>query len=93
MTGEAGRALAKRHFANLLDRVAARPLNYFAETYGLSYGAVLDLIQGRVLPSRAMVVLLHAIAADPDWMRDVMKDAKGDLAFLDGVRSKADRPQ
>lgn len=82
---------ATQHFAAFLDGVAERPLNYFAEIYGLSYGAVLDLVQGRVLPSRAMVVLLHAIEADPTWMRDVAKDAHADLAVLDVLRGKGGR--
>lgn len=82
------RAAAAAHFARLLDRVAVRPLNYFAECYGLSYGAVLDLVQARVLPSRAMVILLHAIDADSAWMREVAKGAKDDLAMLDVIRGK-----
>ena len=93
MSGDESRLAARTHFARLLDRIADRPLNYFAEKYGLSYGAVLDLVQGRVLPSRAMVVLLHAIEADPDWMWDVAKAAEDDLALLDEVRGKADRLQ
>ncbi len=79
---------ATQHFSALLDGLAERPLNYFAELYGLSYGAVLDLVQGRVLPSRAMVVLLHAISLDPMWMRDVAKSAHGDLKILDTLRGK-----
>jgi hypothetical protein len=85
------RAVACRHFSEYLDRIAQRPMNHFAEVYGLSYGAVLDLIQGRVLPSRAMVILMHAIEADPMWIRDVVKDAKADLAILDAVRGKGGR--
>jgi hypothetical protein len=84
---------ALAYFAGRLDAVACRPLNWFAEKYGLTYGSVLDQVQGRVLPSRAMVVLLHAIENDPDWMHDVAKDAAGDLAILDSLRVKADRPQ
>lgn len=82
---------ARAYFAVKLARIAGNPHNYFAEKYGLSYGAVRDQIQGRVLPSRAMVVLMHAIETDPRWMLDIAKSAKDDLAVLDVMRGKSGR--
>jgi hypothetical protein len=82
---------ARAYFASKLAEIAGNPHSYFAKKYGLSYGAVRDQIQGRVLPSRAMVVLLHAIETDPRWMIDVAKSAKHDLALLDALRGKGGR--
>ena len=82
---------ARRYFANRLAGIAGNPHNYFAEKYGLSYGAVRDQIQARVLPSRAMVVLMQAIENDPRWMWDIAKAAKDDLAILDSLRGKRGR--
>lgn len=45
----------------------------FAERYGLSLGAVRDLEQGRSNPSRAMLILVSAIEADPKWMAKIAK--------------------
>ena len=82
---------ARAYFANKLAVLAGNPHSYFAMKYGLSYGAVRDQIQGRVLPSRAMVVLMHAIETDPRWMVDIAKSAKDDLALLDALRGKGGR--
>jgi|JI9StandDraft_1071089.scaffolds.fasta_scaffold245756_2 hypothetical protein len=82
---------ARTYFAMKLAGMAGNPHRYFAEKYGLSYGAVRDQIQGRVLPSRAMIVLMHAIETDPRWMIDIAKAAKDDLAFLDAIRGKSGR--
>ncbi len=65
------------------------PRGCFAEWYGLKERALQDLEQGRVLPSRALVVLLTAIEKDPCWMRDVAKAAKDRLALLDACGSTA----
>ena len=62
------------------------PQSGWAERYGVSTGAVQDLEQGRVLPSRAMVVLMQAIEMDPRFMQDVVKAAADQLAMLDEVR-------
>lgn len=80
---------AKQHFANRLADLIAEmggPNNLWAEWYGLSYAAIRDLVQARVLPSRAMVLLMTAIESDPQFMRDVAKAAKDDLAILGSVR-------
>lgn len=37
----------------------------FADRFGLSYGLVRDLEQGRYAPSRSVLVLLAAIEQDP----------------------------
>lgn len=80
---------ARYHFAGKLADLLAEtggPNNLWAERHGLTYAAVRDLVQARVLPSRAMVILMTAIELEPDFMRDVAKAAKGDLAILDQVR-------
>ena len=82
---------ARAYFASKLAVLSGNPHSYFAMKYGLSYGAVRDQIQGRVLPSRAMVILMHAIETDPRWMIDVAKSAKQDLALLDALRGKGGR--
>ena len=58
----------------------------FAKQYGLSTGAVQDLEQGRVVPSRAVIVLLHAIRMQPEFIQRAAKEAAGDLALLDEMR-------
>jgi DNA-binding transcriptional regulator YiaG len=59
----------------------------WAKRYGLSAGAVRDLEQGRVLPSRAMVVLMHAIRMQPEFMQRAAKEAGDELALLDLLRA------
>jgi len=83
-------AHAKEFFAWRARLVVEHPHNYWAEKHGLSYGAVRDLVQGRVLPSRAMVVLLLAIECEPEFMQAVARLAKDELNLLDAARSKAD---
>lgn len=79
---------AKLHFANKLAALRDKnwPNNLWAERYGLSYGAIRDLAQARVLPSRAMVLLMTAIEYEPEFMQDVARAARDDLAILDQVR-------
>lgn len=60
------------------------PQRYWAKRFGLSYAAVKDMEQGRVNPSRAVVLLITAIELSPGFMQDVVKLAKTDLAALDG---------
>ena len=60
------------------------PQKYWARRFGLSYAAVKDMEQGRVNPSRAVVLLITAIELSPGFMQDVVKLAKADLAALDG---------
>ena len=74
-------------FGRRLAALRRYPQAYFAKAFGLSAGAVRDLEQGRVLPSRAMVVLMKAIEMDREFMRRAAKAAKDDLAALDEVRS------
>lgn len=79
------------HFAGKLSDLIAEmggPNNLWAEWYGLSYAAIRDLIQARVLPSRAMIVLMAAIESDPDFMRDVARAARDDIAILDRARGR-----
>lgn len=72
------------------------PQAYWARRFGLSAGAVRDLEQARVLPSRAMVVLMQAIEMDRDFMGKAAKAAADRLADLDRMRDDtrqiADRP-
>jgi len=56
----------------------------WAKRFGLSHGAVKDMEQGRVNPSRAMVLVLKAIEMSPGFMEDVARAARDDLAELDG---------
>jgi hypothetical protein len=88
MTGEAETtAELRRYFAAKLSALrGCSPQAYWAARYGLTAGAVRDLEQGRVLPSRAVVILLHAIAAESVFMQQIAKAAKEDLALLDEVR-------
>jgi DNA-binding transcriptional regulator YiaG len=82
-----GKAELQRHFAGRFSALRRRcPQAYWAERYGLSLGAVQDLEQGRVLPSRAMVLLMHAIAMQPEFMERAAKEAADDLARLSAVR-------
>ena len=60
------------------------PQKRWARRYGLSYGAVKDMEQGRVNPSRAMVLVLKAIEMSPGFMEDVARAAQEDLKALDG---------
>lgn len=55
------------------------PQKYWAKWFGLSYAAVKDMAQGRVNPSRAVVLLITAIELSPGFMQDVAKLAKVDL--------------
>lgn len=43
--------------------------------------------QGRVLPSRAVVVLLHAIEMQPEFVQRAVKEAAPSLAALERVRA------
>jgi len=58
------------------------PQKYWARRFGLSYAAVKDMEQGRVNPSRAVVLLITAIELSPGFMQDVAKLAKADLARI-----------
>jgi hypothetical protein len=60
------------------------PQEYWAKRCGLSYAAVKDLEQARVSPSRAVIILVHAMELSPGFMQDVVSRAKDDLAALDG---------
>lgn len=60
------------------------PQKYWAKRFGLSYAAVKDMEQGRVNPSRAVVLLITAIELSPGFMQDVVKLALADLLALDG---------
>lgn len=60
------------------------PQSYWAKKVGLSYGALRDLEQARVDPSRATVLLIHAMETSPGFMEDVVRRAKADLAALGG---------
>jgi len=63
------------------------PQEYWARRYGLTPGSLRDLEQGRVLPSRVMVVLLHAIRMQPEFIERAAKEAAADLKLLDELRS------
>lgn len=85
-----------RHaFATRVRRLRGNyPRNYWAEKFGLNHRALQDLEQGRVNPSRAVVMLITAIECDPDFMREIAREAKADLTGLDGRgRPTAGRPQ
>jgi hypothetical protein len=60
------------------------PQSYWAKRIGLTYGALRDLEQARVDPSRAMVLLINAMEISPGFMEDVVRRAKADLAALGG---------
>lgn len=60
------------------------PQKAWARRFGLSHGAVKDMEQGRVHPSRAMVLVLKAIEMSPGFMQDVARAARDDLAALEG---------
>jgi hypothetical protein len=60
------------------------PQSYWAKRIGLTYGALRDLEQARVDPSRAMVLLINAMEMSPGFMEDVVRRAKADLAAFDG---------
>ena len=68
------------------------PQKDWAKRYGLSHGAVKDMEQGRVNPSRAMVLILKAIEMSPGFMHDVARAARDDLAELDGRGRSAFSP-
>ena len=80
----------RQEFAEWMRELTADylPRECFCDRFGLGLGAVRDLEQGRVLPSRAMLLVMYAIALDADFMRDVAKRAKDDLAALKEVRGK-----
>ena len=82
-------AQAREYFAWRARELIGDNRAHWAEKHGLSYGAVRDLVQGRVLPSRAMVVLLLAIECEPEFMASVARLAKDELALLDAARGKA----
>ena len=60
------------------------PQKYWAKRFGLSYAAVKDMEQGRVNPSRAVVLLITAIELSPGFVQDVVRLAQADLLALDG---------
>lgn len=60
------------------------PQKCWAKRFGLSYAAVKDMEQGRVNPSRAVVLLINAIELSPGFVQDVVQRAQEDLAALDG---------
>lgn len=80
-------ASLRRYFAGRLSALRRGPQASWAKRYGLTAAAVRDLEQGRVLPSRAMVVLMHAIQMQPEFMQRAAIEAADDLAALDAVRS------
>lgn len=67
--------LGKTGFALRLFRLRFRTVRLsqqeFARRFGLTLGSIKDLEQGRVQPSRAMVLLVAAIEADPKAMANV----------------------
>jgi DNA-binding transcriptional regulator YiaG len=85
------RAELQETFAERMRELTAAylPRGLFCDWFGLGLGAVRDLEQGRVLPSRATVVLMHAIEQDPDFMRQVAKAAKADLKALEAARVRS----
>lgn len=62
-------------FARRLFRLRFRTLRLsqsaFADRFGLSFGSIKDLEQGRVQPSRAVLLLVAAIETDPTLMARV----------------------
>lgn len=81
-------ARVKRYFAGRFSELRnGYPQEYWAKRYGLTAGAVRDLEQGRVLPSRAMVVLMQVIRACPELVQRAAKDAEAELAALDQLRT------
>lgn len=82
------KAEARAHFAGFCRSLRdGYPQDYFAKRYGLTAGALRDLEQARVLPSRALVVLMHAIRMQPEFMQRAAKEAAGDLVLLAQLRS------
>ena len=85
-------AAAREDFANWMRELRGLgPRGWFGPLYGLGERAIQDLEQGRVLPSRATVVLMHAIATDPVFMRKVARGARDDLATLDRLRTNRNK--
>jgi hypothetical protein len=78
----------KYHFARWCRSVRGNsPRSYFGPVHGLNDRTVQDLEQARHLPSRSLIVLLKAIEIDPDFMRYVAREARGELAMLDEARA------
>jgi transcriptional regulator with XRE-family HTH domain len=78
----------RRHFGGFCQALRkGYPQAHFAKQYGLTAGAVQDLEQARVLPSRAVVVLLHAIRMQPEFMQRAAKEAAEDLELLAELRT------
>lgn len=79
---------AREGFGDWMRRVRGDgPRSWFAPLYGLTVSSVQDLEQGRVLPSRAMVVLLTAIENDPLFMREIAREARENLELLEQARA------
>ena len=78
----------KTGFARRMLRLRFRQLRLkqadFAERFGLTWGAVKDLEQGRTKPTRAMVLLIAAIEREPALMAKVAEAERDALAAVQG---------
>ena len=72
MSEEFDLALGRKGFARRLFLLRFRSLKLsqaaFAERFGLSFGMIRDVEQGRVKPSRALRVLVELIEQNPEMV-------------------------